>query len=79
LLPSINSWFQDVDDHSDSELGHEDDDILCDEQEDEETEDYQSLLDTLENMALATSQENDRLMGYRYARIALSMDDQMKM
>jgi hypothetical protein len=77
-LPSINSWFQDADDPSDSVSEHEDDDLLCDEEE-EATEDYQSLLDILENTNLKTSRENERLMGYRYARIALSVDDQMKM
>lgn len=77
-LPSINSWFQDEDNPSDLVSEHEDDDLLCD-QEDEAAEDYQSLLDILENMNLKTSWENERLNGYQYAQIALSVDDQMKM
>jgi hypothetical protein len=79
-LPGIRSWFQDLDNSlSDSEAGLENDtDILCDE-DDDDAADYQSLLDSLENTELRDSRENEKLMGYRYARVALSVDDQMEM
>ena len=79
-LPGIRSWFQELDGPLfDSKAGLEDDsDLLCDENDDDDA-DYQSLLDSLENTELRDLQENERLMGYRYTRVALSVDDQMEM
>lgn len=76
-FPAISSWYtaaEDSDDdsdsvnNSDSESGLENKDY-----------DYQESLDRLEDAELATEHENQRLMNYRYAMTALTVDEEMTM
>jgi hypothetical protein len=67
-----------TDDRSDPEWVDNtgDADLLCNEEEDSDFEDYQAIIDSLEDSYMSTSQKN-KLNGYHYTTIALSVDEQM--
>lgn len=75
-LPGIQSWYQNNSEDSASE--HEDTDT-ADSDDDSDSEDFQTIVDSLENTEMPTSREDRMLMSYRYASVALSVDDDMKM
>ncbi|KAF9472308.1 hypothetical protein BDN70DRAFT_818838 [Pholiota conissans] len=74
-FPGISTWYTDQDNiDSDSEC---DSDSLSSDNVDD-TPNYQDVLDSLEDLDGSISeQENRRLMDFRYATVALTVDDQM--
>jgi hypothetical protein len=66
-----SSWY------TDEEL--DDDNEESDTRAEEEDNDYQKCLDRLENEELPTERDNDRLMNYWYAMVAISIDEQISM
>ncbi|KAF8872673.1 hypothetical protein CPB84DRAFT_1829734 [Gymnopilus junonius] len=65
-LPSILSWWTDDDADADAQ---------SDSESSESDDDYQAMLDQLEDVELPSRRENE-LMNYRFAAVALSIDDQ---
>ena len=78
ILPGIQSWV--LDDHSVPDLVEDtnDSDLLCDEEDESDYDDYQAVIDSLEDSSIGISQQK-KLNRYRYATIALSVDEQMEM
>ncbi|KAF9459537.1 hypothetical protein BDZ94DRAFT_1381618 [Collybia nuda] len=76
-IPVIKSWYQE-EVLSDAEDMYTD--ILCDIESDDEsdTEDFQSTIDSLEGAEMNTLRGAEAVMTYRYTSIALSVDDGMK-
>jgi hypothetical protein len=75
-LLGIQSWYHDEETPSDSE-----DTLLCDIESDNkgDNEDFQSAIDALEEAEMDSLRDAEVLMSYRYASVALSVDDDMKM
>jgi len=89
-LPTIPSWYTTAEDSDSNHDGSESESVNDDDSEpgleDDDSEpgleddyDYQASLDRLENVELATERENQRLMNYRYAMTALTVDEEMSM
>lgn len=79
-LPSIRSWFATNADNPEApgDLSDDVDDGVESDGEDDE-ENYQDLLDDIEDMSFSTVEEEHRVMDRVYASIALSVDDYIRM
>ncbi|PPR07227.1 hypothetical protein CVT24_010170 [Panaeolus cyanescens] len=79
-LPSISSWYSGGDGKEGSAV---DDDDTTDSDDGSDLEvdedvDYQVALDDLEGAELGTDREERRMMDYRFANVALTIDEQTK-
>ena len=78
-LPSISSWWADNNTHDEDSDDDRDLDAAGVDSDSEKADDYQTMLDKLEDVELSTNRADNKLMDYRYATVALSIEDQTTM
>ncbi|KAJ3780264.1 hypothetical protein GGU10DRAFT_279690 [Lentinula aff. detonsa] len=84
-LPSISSWFAPCPQDSTTSHAFEDDEPDADESDEPNVDNavgkpaLQSFVDATESITPSTSNEHQRLMGYRYAAVALEINRDMAM
>ncbi|KIJ91177.1 hypothetical protein K443DRAFT_115413 [Laccaria amethystina LaAM-08-1] len=77
-IPSIGSWFQETLAELQADAKGDDyAELACEVDNEPESEDLQSAMDAAEACEASTEREEERLMDLRYARIALTIDEQI--